>query len=263
MTRRIALFACLSLLASALACEAGASAPVPQASGGSGAATQAGPPVEAPSAADQPLLAWQGQTETGCGALSITADYALSVGACGQPPSWTQTVRQEDTRLFLDQMAADLAPFDLKTEQGSLSFHGGGSQASPAWQRALDTWALYTFSETYTGRACAACRTALSWSLGPSPDLPEECRHLTVLNFGVAYAETGLCDTGNWTVVKRAVVESEDWESFDTWLYLYQPYNDNTNSFGGQGAQPLNEAAIARIDSWAQAVYAQVAASGQ
>lgn len=205
------------------------------------------------------LLNWQqGIPDTGCERMVVTTDYVLSVGPCNQAATRSQTIQQEDSILLLRWAAANLAPFQaLQTDGVGLVFRGSGSGTDPAWQHAVATWAEFTFAQETTGHVCAACQTALSWTLKSMPGgNANECRNLIVLNFGVAYAQVGPCDGSHWTLFKRGLVPQADWDEFSGWLTTYQAHDAGGNTFSGTGSS----ADLPDITAWAARVHEAVSA---
>lgn len=254
------------LMAASLACAGGA---------GASTATSSAPPpetalpltppqIETASGDDQTLLTRrQGIPGHDCGAITVTTSYRLTVGPCDGPAVRSSAIEQADSLLLLQWASTHLAPFeDLQTDGSGLVFTGTGGDTDPAWQHAVANWAESAYAQETSGHVCSACQTALSWTIGPSADDASSCRRLTVLSFGVGYAQTGPCDGANWTVIKRALVRSGDWDSFDSWLHLYVSYSEGPNSFGGVGSQPLTASVAPGLDNWAKAVYDEVLASG-
>ncbi|MCC7353125.1 MAG: hypothetical protein IT330_05145 [Anaerolineae bacterium] len=218
------------------------------------------PPQVTPTAANQPILVWEGSVvwgdsdETKCKAMQVEANHQMTLGYCSQLTARGQAVRQE----FLE-METRLAPFQLKAEKESLVFRGKGTLDGPAWQRAVLAWAHWTFAEAFTGRACASCRTVLSWYFGEVPDQAGMCRHLTVLDYGYATAETVPCKGGEVQKQIGGWVETREWEELDEWLYNRATVYKEDNYFLGIGTQQMSEAEVAQLEEWAQGVYERLA----
>ena len=122
------------------------------------------------------------------------------------------------------EMAARFAPFTYNADSDKLVFRGYGSIASPAWQRAILAWAQWTTGETISGHVCASCRTAMSWFLDEVDGQPGICKHLTVLNYGYATAETVPC-TGRASKQRRQRLAGDERVGTHRRLVI-QPHTD-------------------------------------
>jgi hypothetical protein len=222
----------------------------------------AAPPQPMPTAANQPVLAWEGfvawgdSDESQCKAMQVDANHQMSLGYCGQLTARGEAIRQE----FLE-METRLAPFQLKTDKESLVFRGKGTLDGAAWQRAVLAWTHWTFAEAFTGRACASCRTVLSWYLGEVAGQAGMCRHLTVLDYGYATAETVPCKGGEAQKQVGGWVDAQDWEEFDHWLYNRTNLYKGDNYFQGTGFQPMSDAEVEQLEEWALRVYERLVRS--
>ena len=207
-----------------------------------------------------PVLEWQGSVQWGdsdaskCKSLQVDAKHQMTLGYCGQPPAVTQAVRQEFT-----EMEARLAPFQIKTDQETLVFRGQGTLDSPAWQRAVLAWTHWTFAENFSGHICASCRTVVSWFFGQVPGQADLCTHLTVLDYGYAYAETVPCKGGTVQKQSGGWIDTASWEQLDNWLYSRTNVYKDDNYFLGTGAQEMSDSEVTQLAQWAQGVYDRLA----
>jgi hypothetical protein len=207
-----------------------------------------------------PVLIWQGYTEFGdgdattCKSLLVTAEDSAAFGPCGEPGPAVDL--GETHAAALNEFRNRLMPFIYFADDGELDFVGSGTEVSYAWQRAAANWALYTYAELASGRASASARTALSWFLGEAPDHPGLCRHLVVLNYGYAYARLDPCEgSGEGELIAEGWLETPELEQFDTWLYANAPVFEGMNTFDARGKQPMSEADLEALASWADATF--------
>jgi inhibitor of cysteine peptidase len=215
------------------------------------------------------LLDWQGygvwgdEDATRCKTLQIGADGQVAMGYCGEALTTTSFDRPE-----FEEMVDRLAPFELKTPTDDLVFQGRGQIAGPEWQRAVLAWVHWTFGESWAGRACAACRTALSWHLGPLSPEPttssagsSQCAHLTVLDHGYAYAEVRPCEGGPLQTQTNGWLETAEWVQLDEWLYGRAALYSGDNYLAGLGSQSMTEAESAQLEALARSIYARLTGS--
>lgn len=207
-----------------------------------------------------PVLAWEGQglwgdeDATRCKTLQIGADGQMTLGYCGQTLTVTSFNRPE-----FGEMLERLAAFELKTPTDSLVFQGRGQIDDPAWQRAVLAWVHWTFGETWSSRACAACRTALSWHLGPlSAAESAQCAHLTVLDYGQAYAEVRPCEGGPVLVQANGWLETGEWGQLDEWLTGRAELYSGDNYLAGTGSQSMTEAERDQLEALARGIYTRL-----
>ena len=95
-------------------------------------------------------LIWEGisladNPQGDCVGLTLSVDGQARIGPCGlvdtsvefladQPGSWTEIL-------------ARFAPFEQETPDGRIVFRGQGQIGSPGWQRAINSWAEFTYAE--------------------------------------------------------------------------------------------------------------------
>jgi hypothetical protein len=208
--------------------------------------------------AAEPALEWRGRGTWGdddttrCKTLRAEANGLLSAGYCDELP--VAVVGHQPLAI---ELAARLAPFVLETAAERLVVNGLGQLAGPAWQRAALNWARWTYAEMASGRACAACRTVLAWNLGETGS--GICDHLTVLNFGYAYAETRPCAGGAALSHSEGWLEAAEWERLDNWLVNRAPINDGEDYLAGEGAQVMSAEELAQLLELARSLYIRLA----
>jgi hypothetical protein len=218
--------------------------------------------MEAAGGASLAGLRWQGPAEPGspdtsqCAVLQI-GNGEVGLGACDGAMS-TQPL---DERLAAQwaEIEARFAPFVYETPTETLFFSGMGTIASEAWQRALVAWARMRHAELSSGRVSAAASTVLSWHLGPLPDQPETCRHLTVLDYGYAQAETRPCAGGDVLASTNGWLETTELEQLDRWVYERAALTMDDNYIATVGSQPMSEEEITAAGQWAAEVWDRLA----
>ncbi|MCB0106915.1 MAG: hypothetical protein KDE53_13430, partial [Caldilineaceae bacterium] len=131
----------------------------------------------------------------------------------------------------------------------------GTAVADGAVERAIMAWAQLVYDEVSTGRASAAGATALSWFIDSPEGAEELCQHLTVLNFGYAYAEIVPCVGGMTVDTTGGSLTAEELSQFDDWLTTLSPTYVENNYLAGTGTQSVTDAEIAAIAAWASALY--------
>jgi hypothetical protein len=222
--------------------------------------------IEATLAGEEPALSWQAEIETEegpqavCRQLLLAANNQARIGPCGaaDTPVTLLAHQEKDWSDILDRFA----PFQADTSQGMVSFRGTGEVSGPAWERAVAAWARFTYQELQAGRVGASLKTDMSWWLGEVPDQPGYCKHLLVLTFGYAYATVEPCQGGgpplNHT---EGWLDTDRWQQFDAWLYRYAPVYQENNYFAGKDNQEMPEGEVERLQTWAEAIYAELTGS--
>jgi hypothetical protein len=215
------------------------------------------PELATPTQGGLPLLEWQGlavageNDAPGCKVFQITAGEQILFGPCGQPLGSLPVSRTE-----LNEMFVRLEAFELRTPQESLVFRGKGDIGSPAWHRAVLAWAKATYFEVAAGHICAACRSVLSWTIGPVEGQEGDCKHLNVLDYGYAYAEIVSCNgTGEARGSKKGWVDTGSWEQLDTWLYGRSRLEKGNDFFDGKGSQPMSLEEQVEVDNLAKSIF--------
>jgi hypothetical protein len=210
----------------------------------------------------EPYLIWEGHTEIGdgdlesCKSLVIEPGDQARVGLCGdtQPQGALPANHSREFAEMLDRFS----PFEYDTAQENVVFRGKGQVAGRAWERAIASWARFTYSELLAARVGASVKTVMAWPLGEIPDQRGYCRHLIVLVYGYAYVYMVPCQGGP---VKESVggwLETAEWEQFDTWLYGRAPVYQGEGYFAGEGAEEMTEAEITALSNWAETVYTRL-----
>lgn len=207
-------------------------------------------------------MRYEGPAELGtddtsrCAVLQINADET-QVWAC-------------DGRVVTAPLAAGLAAtwtelgdrfgaFVYETPGERLTFEGMGRLTDPVWQRALLAWARITRAELASGQTSATARTALSWHLGPVPGAPDVCAHLTVLDYGYAYAEQRACGSGELVSMSEDWLDQAEMQPFDRWLYTFAPVYVDDNYLNGAGQELMPEEETGDLQRWAESVWGRLA----
>lgn len=218
-------------------------------------------PIRTPAAVTstgQPSLTWQGPAEMGspdtsqCASLRISDGQAV-VETC---EGVTQTLALE-ARYGQEwsEIQQRFASFVYETPTERLVFNGSGSISGPAAERALLAWARARYAEISSGRVSAAAHTVMSWHLGQIMDRKNICRHLTVLSWGYATAETILCEGQDVMESAGGWLEPAELAQLDQWLYERAAFSQDNNYIAGTGTQPLSEAEIAAAGEWAMSLW--------
>jgi hypothetical protein len=206
-------------------------------------------------------LAWSGNVEFGdgdpstCKELRVDAAGNLLAGLCGEGLQ-----AADDPRPEFAELAALVAPFELDTGTERIVFRGAGQEDDPAWQQAVLDWARWTFGEAYSGRACASCRTAVSWQLGEAEGQAGVCAHATVLNYGYAYAEQRPCGGGDVQSVGAGWLTTDEWAAFSGLMGSRATTYSGDNYVNGSGESTLSEAELADVAALMQGIYDRLAA---
>jgi uncharacterized protein YraI len=219
---------------------------------------QQGQPQTSISSTGQPALTWQGPAEMGstetpqCASLEINGEQAV-VETC---EGATQTVTLE-ARYGQEwaEIQERFAAFVYESPTERLVFDGNGSISGPAAERALLAWARARYAELSSGRVSAAAHTVMSWHLGQIMERKNTCRHLTVLSWGYATAETIMCEGQDVMESAPGWLEPAELEQLDQWLYERAVFSQDNNYIAGTGAQPLSAAESANVEQWAMALW--------
>lgn len=172
----------------------------------------------------------------------------------------TTTHQPLGERLLLDwaEIQAHFGSFTIETANEALVFQGVGEETGEGWQRAMLAWARVTHAELATDRTSATGRTVLSWFFAPLPEQPDVCTHLTVLNYGYAYADAVSCESGEIIESKSDWLTNTEMVPFDGWLYGRSPLYLDKNYLDGQGTQAMDETESAAVAQWATDVQARI-----
>lgn len=204
------------------------------------------------------LLLWEGpalfaEDQTECHRLVVAnADQAV-IGPCnGQQRQVEFVVNREGG---LADMIARFASFQAETSQGRITFNGQGQMADPAWQRAVASWAQFTYAELASGHVGAANRTVLAWNVGEQNG---RCQMLVVLSHGYATAGLTPCAGGQMEVLASGWVGTADWEQFDAWLYNRTSLYQDNNYLDGRGTTKMSAQETAALAKWVKRVYAKL-----
>ncbi len=206
-------------------------------------------------------MSYEGPAELGSGDTARCA--ILQIGG-GEASVWAcdGTVTTAPLGEKLAATWADISgrfgSFEYETPSERLTFQGMGSLVDPAWQRALLAWARVTRAELASGQTSATARTALSWNLGAVPDAADVCAHLTVLDYGYAYAEQRGCESGELVSSAEDWLSPEEMQQFDEWLYGYAPFYAGDNYINGVGQEQMAESDAAAVQEWAAALWTRL-----
>lgn len=207
-------------------------------------------------------LLYQGPKEmdladtTQCATMSLDSSQNATLSNCDGS---TQVLALgKRYALDWDDIQNRFASFVYHTPAETLTFTGRGAISGEAWQRALLAWARMTRAELATGHVSAAGRTVLSWYFGQVPDQADVCEHLTVLNYGYAYADTVNCQGGEVIDSTGAWLTDAELNQLDPWLYQRAALYVEQNYLAGQGSTTMSDAEAAAVAQWAAAVRARI-----
>ncbi len=176
-----------------------------------------------------PALTWELYSEMGsCESLLIAPDGLAAVGVCGGPhaahPLYAEMGRPEEWQYFQGRFAT----FELAATDYAVTFQSNGLEgASPAWQRAIASWAALQWSEIVSGPS-EGMALALS-ARRPLPDQPESCEFLVIYEYGRAGLARGLCGEGAAGTARYAWVDDDVWEQIGSWHASWSPIYDVEN----------------------------------
>jgi hypothetical protein len=145
------------------------------------------------------------------------------------------------------------APFQLATGDHTLAFRGTGPLTpSPAWRRAVSSWAALRSSELRAGRSGAAHGRAMAYRRA-NPNRAGHCDILEVTEYGTAYAGSARCDGGDGEPGRYAWLSDPLWEELSPWLDLWRAFEDTAGLyFFGRGDRTLRSDDVARLTDWAR-----------
>lgn len=191
-----------------------------------------------------------------CAVLRLGTPIQAVLGAC----DGTAAHKDMGKRTYLDweYLRDTYAPFTYETVTETITFNGMGLISGEAGQRAILAWARARHAELATGQTSATISTAMSWHLGQDFSQKNVCLHLTVLNYGYAYAEEIMCEGGDMLTTRGDWLTSEELSWFDKWLYERAPLTVNNNYFAGEGTTAMTEADQAELGQWAANVHARL-----
>lgn len=207
-------------------------------------------------------MTYEGPAELGqadashCAAVRIGTEE-VTVWACDG--TVTTVPLSENLAATWADMAERFGRFIYETPSERLIFEGMGLIDDEIWQRALLAWARVTRAEMATGQSSATARTALSWHLGPVPDTTDVCAHLTVLDYGYAYAEQRACESGELISASEDWLEQAEMQQFDRWLYTFAPLYVEDNYLNGAGLELMPEEETADLQAWAENLWVRLA----
>ena len=191
-----------------------------------------------------------------CAVLRLGTPIQATLGAC----DGTATDKDMGKRTYLDweYLRDTFAPFTYETVTETITFNGMGLVSGVAEQRAILAWARARHAELSTGQTSATLSTAMSWHLGQDFSRKNVCLHLTVLDYGYAYAEEIMCEGGDVLTTTGNWLTSEELSWFDRWLYERAPLTVDNNYLNGQGTTELSTDEQAAVGQWAANVHARL-----
>ncbi|HEX6899280.1 MAG TPA: hypothetical protein VF789_06180 [Thermoanaerobaculia bacterium] len=259
MKRRVLLLVVLaSLICAACGVETpspGAAPPKPSGKGTPGSAKAAQPPLE------MELRRWEKPRE-----LVRIRTRGVSIGPADGPLAWkffSDPGRADEAWYFL----RTYAPFQMRFVQGELAFRGRGKvKPGVAEQRMILEWARRTAAEAAESRSAAAYGLVLAWHRGGTSG---NCEDLALYLTGEAVA-TSCGVTGE----VRGRLEPGQLGRVFSWFDQIQAFqagqvqeNDSRSGslqtrliFAGRGIRPATPREQTEIQSFAGALYAELAA---
>lgn len=207
-------------------------------------------------------MSYHGPAEMGspdaskCAMLQLGTSIEAGIGSC----DGTMINKEMGKRTYLEweYLRNHFAPFVIETETEKVAFEGMGSVDDAHWQRAIVAWARARYAELSTERTSATISTALSWHLGQDHSQKNVCMHLTVLDYGYAYAEEIACSGSEVLKVTGSWLTSEELAQLDQWLYQRAPLYDDENYVDGKGEQEMSEAEKAEVNVWAMELWSRI-----
>jgi hypothetical protein len=193
-----------------------------------------------------PALAWLWMgDDIGCQSLAIAPDGLAAIGLCGGPHAahalLDETGRPEEWQHFYGRFA----PFELTTSDQALSFYGPGTTAaSPAWQRALASWAALQWEEIQRGGSGAAYGRGLA-ATRPVTDAPGQCHFLEVTEYGRAAVTRAPCDgRAGAETARYGWLDDDLWGQISSWYITWSSIYDTQLGieFYTEGSNPVSEA---------------------
>lgn len=174
---------------------------------------------------------------------------------------FTEPRRAEDAWRFLNTYA----PFELKSPQGDLAFHGRGEvKAEPVERRMILEWARQVVVESGGGRGGAAYGIALAWHQGGPSGI---CEDVTVYLTGEVVARA--C---GWDSAVRGQLAPAELAQVYGWFDHWKPFQavggdqDLAGSlqirlvFAGRGAAAAGPGAQAEIQALGAQLFSELAA---
>lgn len=208
-------------------------------------------------------LAYYGPEEPGsldtakCAFLMAGGGPDATLGACDGTAK--SVPLGERSLAELQELADRFAPFVYETATESLRFDGMGAVDAAAWRPAILAWARTRYAELASGKVSAAGSTALSWDLGQAaPGEAVDCKHLTVLAWGYAYAEVRPCAGGDVKDLKMGWLSTPELESLNVWLNDRAPWSDANAYVTGTGVEAMTDDDVAAAQAWSEQVWQRI-----
>lgn len=208
--------------------------------------------------ADFPALVWEAKEGKSCQSLKIAASGVATFGPC--QAAGTQralNAGQFASASLWNHWLKRFAPLQTETSWGRVTFRGQGTElASPAWGRAIASWAKLAYQELESGRSGASWGTALSWDHRSSSG---ECQFLQVEIYGRAQAGSGPCQ-GGVQAFGEAWLETQEMEALDRWFYGKAPVFAEGLKLFAMGKEVMSPAEVGELRRWTSDVFARVLA---
>jgi hypothetical protein len=208
---------------------------------------------------DKVVLQWEGHTRLPfdedsaehCNRLVITADNRAQFGKCGE--------KSRTGQVSFDKIVRQFAPFENRSSDATITFAGQGKVAGDVWQRAIATWASYTFAELYVGHACASCRNVLEWSFALGPNRKENIRMLVVMHHGYAVKLQVPTEGSDAKLVADGWLTTDEWTQLDNWIQTRSSQSIGDGCFlDGKGTQKMSPPELDALREWARKLYDQL-----
>jgi len=211
---------------------------------------------------EDPVLIWEGDEPNGCQSLALAADgRAAAIGPCGAPQTPLYLLDDVQRPQQLAYLLARFASFYAETLAGQVTFQGRGKEiATPAWQRAIVTWANLVRQELQFGRSGASWGLALAWH--GEGETAGFCDHLQVESYGLAFASTSRCGGGEAQTLGQAWLDTAELEQLYAWqdrLFVFEL--PGRLVFTGTGSQAATEAEVQAILDWAERLWKRIVAN--
>lgn len=187
---------------------------------------------------------------------------SVIIGPEGGPREWklfSEPRRADDAWYFF----RSFAPFEIQSAKGDLKFQGHGRvKPAPAERRMILEWARHVATEAAGERGGAAYGLVLAWHQGGPAGI---CEDVAVYLSGEAVA-TGC----GWDREVRGRLDPGPLEMIYGWFDRLQPFQAGGDSpqeslqmrmiFAGSGARSAKAAERAQIQSFAESLFAELAA---
>lgn len=210
---------------------------------------------------EDPVLIWEGDEPNGCQSLALAADGPAAIGPCGAPQTPLYLLDGVQRPQQLAYLLARFTPFYAETVAGQVTFQGRGREiATPAWQRAIVTWARLVREELQFGRSGASWGLALAWH--GEGETAGFCDHLQVESYGLAFASTSRCGGGEAQTLGQAWLDTAELEQLYAWQDRLASFElPGRLVFTGTGSMAATEAEVQAILDWAERLWKHIVAN--